>query len=164
MSFFRCVLYLLLTAIVGFLAGRLLPKHWLKPDKGLFRCFAFERGGRIYEKLRIRKWQSKVPDMSRLLPFMMPPKNLSGDYRLRLPLMILETCAAELIHIVLAVLGLGCLWIWPGAGGVILALVDIVLLNLPFILIQRYNRPRLVRLQQKLQSREKQKEADPCAF
>lgn len=163
MRFWNCVCYLVLTAIAAFLAGRLLPKHWLKPEKGLFRSFAFEKDGRIYEKLGIRKWQSKVPDMSRILPFMMPPKNLMGDYGQRLPVMILETCAAELTHIVMAVVGLGCLWIWPGAGGAILALIDILLLNLPFILIQRYNRPRLIRLHQKLQCKEK-KETDLCAF
>ena len=162
MKFWHCVRYLVLTAIAGFLAGRLLPKHWLKPNKGLFRSFTFKKGGRIYESLGIRKWQNRVPDMSKILSFMMPPQNLMGDYGQRLPVMILETCTAELTHIVMGVVGLGCLWIWPGAGGVILSLVDIVLLNLPFILIQRYNRPRLIRLQQKLQSKEKKKEADSC--
>lgn len=150
MKFWNCALYLALTGIGGFLAGRLLPKHWLKPEKGLFRSFAFEKEGRIYECLGIRKWQNRVPDMSRILPFIMPPKNLVGDFEQRLPVMILETCAAELTHLVMSVVGLGCLWIWPGIGGVIVALMDIVLLNLPFILIQRYNRPRLIRLRRKL--------------
>ena len=36
--------------------------------------------------------------------------------------------------------------IWPGAGGIIVTVIYILLGNLPFIIIQRYNRPRLQRL------------------
>ena len=36
--------------------------------------------------------------------------------------------------------------IWPGAGGVLITVIYIVLGNLPFIIIQRYNRPRLQKL------------------
>ena len=139
-----------------------MPKRWIKPEKGLFRSFAFEKNGTVYEKLGIRKWQNKVPDISRILPFMMPAKNLSGNYEERLPVMIRETCVAEIVHIAVALLGLPCLWIWPGAGGVTVTAIFILLLNLPFILIQRYNRPRLIRLQQKLLSRKKQKEELAC--
>ena len=63
-----------------------------------------------------------------------------------LPRMIQETCVAEMIHVLLSLTGLGCLVIWPGIGGVLVTAVYILLGNLPFILIQRYNRPRLQRL------------------
>ena len=52
---------------------------------------------------------------------------------------------AECIHLLLPLAGLYCLRLWPGAGGVIVALLYF-LGNLPFVLIQRYNRPRLQRL------------------
>lgn len=153
MKLLQCAIYLALTGIVGFFAGRLMPKRWIKPEQGWFRSFAFEKNGAVYEKLGIRKWQNKVPDMSRILPFMMPPKNLSGDYEQRLPVMIRETCVAEIIHMAVAFLGLPCLWIWPGAGGIAVTAIFVGLLNVPYILIQRYNRPRLLRLQQKILSR-----------
>ena len=162
MKLLKCAVYLALTGTVGFFAGRILPKGWLKPGKGWFRSFAFEKNGAVYEKLGIRKWQNKVPDMSRILPFLMPAKNLSGDYQERLPMMIQETCVAEIVHIAVSILGLRCLWMWPGAGGVTVTVIYILLLNLPFILIQRYNRPRLIRLQQKLLSRKKQKGGFVC--
>ena len=63
-----------------------------------------------------------------------------------LPRMIQETCVAEMIHVLLSLTGLGCLVIWQGIGGVLVTAVYILLGNLPFILIQRYNRPRLQRL------------------
>ncbi len=42
--------------------------------------------------------------------------------------------------------GLGVIVIWPCVWGVMLYLVYAILGNLIFIIIQRYNRPRLVRL------------------
>ena len=60
--------------------------------------------------------------------------------------MIQETCIAEFVHIVLFVLGFGCVLIWEGPGGWMAAAVYNLLGNVPFILIQRYNRPRLQRL------------------
>ena len=38
------------------------------------------------------------------------------------------------------------LFIWPGVGGIVAALVYIFVGNLPFVIIQRYNRPRLQKL------------------
>lgn len=162
MKLLKCSVYLALTGVVGFLAGRIMPKSWLQPEKGWFRSFAFEKNGAVYEKLGIRKWQKKLPDMSRILPFMMPAKNLAGDYAERLPVMIRETCVAELVHIAVSIFGLPCLWLWPGIGGVTVTAIFILLLNLPFILIQRYNRPRLLRLQRKLLSRGSKKEGSLC--
>lgn len=163
MILLKCATYLAAVGVIGFVAGRLIPKQRLKPESGLFSSFSFEKNGKLYEKLGVRKWQKRLPDMSRILPLWMPPKNLSGDYAERLPQMIQETCVAELIHIAISILGLPCLWLWPGVGGVTITAIYILLLNLPFILIQRYNRPRLIRLQQKLLSPKGKKEEFVCA-
>ena len=162
MKLLKCAVCCAVAGTVGFFFGRLISKYPLRPDKGLFHCYAFEKNGALYEKLNIRKWQTKVPDMSRILPFLMPPKNLSGDYAQRLPVMIRETCVAEITHITVSILGLRCLIIWPGMGGVTVTAIFILLLNVPYILIQRYNRPRLIRLYRKLQAREEKKEGAIC--
>jgi len=154
MKLIQCAVYFVITGIAGFLLGRILPKKWIDPQKGLYRCYPFERNGSIYQRIGIHRWQDKVPSMSRILPFMVPAKNLKGNWRERLPLMIHETCVAELIHWLLCVSGLYCLRIWPGIGGVCIAAFYALVLNLPFILIQRYNRPRLILLLQKSIARE----------
>lgn len=159
MELLRCAVYLALTGLAGFFLGRIVPGEQIDPEKGLFRSFPFEKGGAIYEKMGIRKWHKRLPDMSRILPFAMPAKNLLGDYEKRLSIMIRETCVAEAVHIAVSITGLRCLWIWPGIGGIAVTMIHILLLNLPFIMIQRYNRPRLLRLQKKKNARKKQKEA-----
>ena len=73
--------------------------------------------------------------------------------------MIEETCVAELTHGLLCIAGLVLLAIWPGTGGVILTVIYIVFGNLPFLLIQRYNRPRLQKLLARQANRTTRKEA-----
>ena len=119
----------------------------------------------LYEKLGIRWWKDKVPDMSRILPRVMLPKRLSwGDQPERIALMIQEACIAELIHMILFVLGFGCVLIWAeGPGGWIVAMVYNLLGNVPFILIQRYNRPRLRHLMETMAAAAAREEEAPCA-
>ena len=54
--------------------------------------------------------------------------------------------------------GLGCLAICPNLAGVILTALWALFGNLPFILIQRYNRPRLKKLYDRLAALERRKE------
>lgn len=152
MGFCKCFCYLTLTGTLFFLFGRLLSRYHFNPTCFPFCQFVFEHNSRLYERLKIQKWQNKVPDMSKIFPKLMPAKNLSGDYQSRLPVMVQETCIAELVHWSISLFGLYCLWLWPGIGGIIVTLIQFLLLNLPYILIQRYNRPRLLRLAQKKKS------------
>ena len=152
MAFLKCILYLAFTGILSFLLGRLLPASWFREDSIFFRCFDWERGGAVYKAFSIRMWQNRVPDMSRLFPRLMQEKKISRNFREDLPIMIKETCIAEFIHMLLCVAGLGCLGIWPGFGGFCVSFLYI-LGNIPFIMIQRYNRPRLMGLQEKLSCR-----------
>ena len=97
--------------------------------------------------------------MSRILPDMVK-KELPGSGAVtadQAAALVQETCRAEVVHGASCLLGLACLWLWPGWGGVAVVLVWVLLANLPFILIQRYNRPRLARLAALLRRREQRK-------
>ncbi len=150
MNFLRCSFYLIFLGFLSFFFGRILPKSWINAENFPFRTYA--REDKFYCRIKVRTWQGKMPDMSRAFPSLMPPKNLAGDYRERLPEMVTETCVAELTHWLLAFLSLPCMLIWQGLGGVIFALL-FFLGNLPFIMIQRYTRPRLIRLAKKIAER-----------
>ena len=160
----KCLIYLAAIGAVLFYIGRLLPGNWFHSDRFPFRCFDFERGGRVYERLGIRWWKDKVPDMSKILPRVMIPKRLTwGIQPERVAVMIQETCIAELVHVILFLLGFGCVLIWEGTGGWIVAIVYNLLGNVPFILIQRYNRPRLQHLMDTMRSAVDRGEEAPCA-
>lgn len=160
MGLLRCVIYMAFTGIAAFILGRLLPKCWFRGDAFPFRCRMWEQ--KLYKALHVKVWQDKVPDMSRLLPALMPPKKLTADTFSDLPRMIQETCVAEFIHVLLSLTGLACLSIWPGIGGAILTAVYVLLGNVPFIIIQRYNRPRLQKLLA-MQQRKLERKVNSCA-
>ena len=147
--------YFIVIGIALFAVGRLLPKRWFDHTLFPYRAYAFERDGKLYEAIAIGKWQARVPDMSRILPNVMPQKRMTATDADTLLIMIRETCVAELTHVILSVLGLGVLYIMPGVGGAALYGAYFLLGNLPYIHIQRYNRPRLVRIYEKRRKKEK---------
>lgn len=140
----KCLLYMMALGAVSFVLGRLVPKRWFCAERWPWRCAAWEQ--KLWKLLRVKQWQAKVPDMSRLFSRLMPAKKLTRETFADLPRMIEETCVAEGTHALLSLAGLYMLRLWRGVGGAVTTLVYILLGNLPFIVIQRYNRPRLQRL------------------
>lgn len=155
MGIFYCFIYFLFCGALSFLLGRAFSGMEINFSAFPFRSFPFEKEGRIYQKLKIRKWQAKVPDMSRIFGKIMPEKKLdSKPDEERILVMIRETCIAEAVHFLLILSGAGYLFIWKGAGGIFCFLLNLFG-NLVFIIIQRYNRPRFVKILEKYRKEEK---------
>lgn len=162
MYFLRCVIYMAVLGILCFPAGRLLAKISFRTDKFPFRQSKREKSGKFYEKIKIKSWQNKIPDVSKVFSKIVPRKSLENAPMTseRIAVMINETCVAELTHVILSGLGIALPFIWRGAGGIIVFLVYVLLGNLPFILVQRYNRPRLCKLQKALAMKERKAAAN----
>lgn len=150
MKFAACALYLAAIGILSHFVGQAIPRSWFDSDRFPFRAMAWERDGAVYERLKIKFWKDKLPDMSRFLSDMVPKRISRQAGRDEAEALIHEACVAEWVHILLSIAGLLCLFIWPGTGGVVITLVWVLLGNLPYILIQRYNRPRLKKLAKRL--------------
>lgn len=147
MQILAAVLYMLFLGVLCFPLRRLLKKLPLHAECIPFRSFAFEKEGRFYDHIRIRRWKRRLPDISRLFPTFVPEKKLQGEANETLLQSLLqESCISELIHWLLIAAGLALFRIAPGYDGAVLYASYLVFGNLPFILIQRYNRPRLLRL------------------
>ncbi len=155
----NAISYLLFISISSFFIGRVLPYKWFNYNKFPYKSFKFEKNGRVYLQLRINKWHNKVPDMSRIFPQLMPPKKMSEDSLEVFDVMIRETCIAEFTHAMLCVFALHTLRILPGLGGVLITSIYIFIGNVPFCLIQRYNRPRFIKLMHRIEAR---KEKESC--
>ena len=93
MGFLRCCVYYGILAVVSFFIGRLLPKSWFHGDKFPYRCASWE--AKLFRFLRVHEWQDKVPDMSKIVPKLIPAKKLDTDFRAQLPRMIEETCPSR---------------------------------------------------------------------
>lgn len=152
MGFWHCALYL---AVIGLAssAAALLPRRWFHADRFPFRPQRWEHEGKIYEKLAVQRWKDKLPDMSRFLPWLTKKQVNASISAAQAKRLVQETCVAELVHDILSILTFGCVWIWPG-WGLWLSIAYVLIGHLPYIVIQRYNRPRLARMHALLKARE----------
>lgn len=149
MQLLLCALYVFCIGILSHFIGNALPRSWFCAEKAPWRSAGWERDGRIYDAIGIRKWKDKVPDSSKYARDMVPKSIAARPTCESIGRLVAETCVAECVHAALMLASLPVLWIWPGAGGAVVYFLCI-LGNLPFILIQRFNRPRLLRMQQRM--------------
>ncbi len=153
MKFLISVVYVAVIGILAHYIGESLPRCWFNEEKFPYKPMNFEKNGKIYDRIGIKKWKEKLPDMSRVMRDMLPKKISYGATGESVGALIKETCVAECMHCGLSVLSFGIYFIWKNYIGILLVAVFIVL-NTPFILIQRYNRPHLIKLKKRLLKRE----------
>ncbi|WP_134739266.1 hypothetical protein [Nocardioides sp. 503] len=129
-------------SLTGFAAHRLDERRLVR-DGWLLRQRAFEDGGRWYRRrLRIHRWKDRLPEAGALFPGGMSKRQLPTYDAEGLRVFARETRRAELAHWWALLCGpLFVLWNPPLASALLLTYG--VLVNLPFILIQRYNRFRI---------------------
>lgn len=145
-------LYILTIGLLSNVVALFIRRDKLDPNHRFFRLRQWEQGGKIYDRIAIRKWKGRVPDVSRTLRFVAPKKVTAATDEEGLSRLIRETCVAELVHVALMVLSLAVLWICPGWQGVLLYGLCFFG-NLPFICIQRYNRPQYMLAAERLARR-----------
>ena len=132
--------------------GQALPRDKFDAKCFPYRAAQWEKNGKVYEKLGIKRWKDYLPDMSKIMPDMVK-KKMSAAKEQGTAVLIAETCVAECVHWALIVLSLGIFLFWRGGWAVLFWLVYNILGNVPFIIIQRYNRPRLVMLEERRERR-----------
>ena len=106
MGFWKCVIYMAALGVLSFVIGRLLPKSWFHADRFPYKTAAYEP--KIYQALRVKSWQGKVPDISRIFKKIMPEKKMTAETIADVPRMLEETCVAELTHFLLSLLDSRC--------------------------------------------------------
>lgn len=149
MGMILAILYIALLGILAHVVGEALPRRWFHFDRGLYRCQDWEREGAVYERLSVQRWKLRLPDMSRHAPDMVKKQLAGRPTAASLECLLQETCVAESVHWALLTCSVGLLILLPDVPGIVAALLY-ALSHVPFILIQRYNRPRLARLYRRL--------------
>lgn len=123
-----------------------LPVELFDPRGWAFRPRAWERDGRLYEKVfRVRAWKDMLPDGADLLRWRSFRKKhfdrTTQDYLERFAR---ETCRAESTHFLTMIWApFFFLWNRPWVGWLMIAYA--LGENVPLIIAQRYNRIRLGR-------------------
>lgn len=154
MKLFLTFIYIIITGQGCFWGGLALPRSAFSENRFPYKEYDWERGGDFYEKFGIKKWKTKVPDMSKITRVIFPKKLRKNMTSEDIDRLVKESCIAELSHYVLFVLSFGIYYIWKSGTGILLFLLYNLIGNVPYVLIQRYNRPHLAAVRDKLKMRE----------
>ena len=138
-SFGTTLYHFVMRLAVGFCIPLCIKKYdfqnwWFHPRK-------WEKA--LYRKLNVRTWKHKLPTYD--------PSQFSTDHY-TLPEIVQNMCQAEIVHEVIVLLSFVPLAFIPlfGAFPVFLATsLASALMDCVFIIAQRYNRPRLIRIIEK---------------
>ena len=83
MGFGLSVLYTAVLGMVSHYVGQALPRRWFDPTRFPYRSFAWEKEGTVYRRVGVHKWKDLVPDMSKVMPDMIPKRVGCGRHRRR---------------------------------------------------------------------------------
>jgi glycosyl-4,4'-diaponeurosporenoate acyltransferase len=147
--FSRNLLLFALLSIVNTTVSLILPENLFNPGKWMFRERKWEHGGNVYQKFfNIKKWKDKLPELGDFAKKIFPKKKLPSFNVEYLQKYTAESCRSEMCHwmIVISVV-LFSSWFNEEVENFMFILA--VVLNVPYIMIQRFNRPRIINVMQK---------------
>ena len=130
---------------VGFAHHR-LPTTRLRKDGSLTRIRGWERDGGWYQcTFRIRTWKDLLPDAGAFFRGGLSKRSLPSPDCGGLERFAVETRRAERVHWCLLSLG-PVFWLWNPPALAMVMTAYAVIANVPFIMVQRFNRARVLRI------------------
>ncbi|GEB76858.1 glycosyl-4,4'-diaponeurosporenoate acyltransferase CrtO family protein [Sporolactobacillus inulinus] len=136
----------MILSVMNTLISIKLPLSIFHIDGWLFRTRRWEKDGAFYQHwFGVRRWKSLLPELSDFLSFLFSKKQMEHSGSGYLYRFAQETCRAELVHWCIMISMLLYMQ-WAHTGMSALMFFIAVLCNLPYIIIQRYNRPRILNI------------------
>lgn len=144
--------------------ARLMPAKFADHTKKVYQVSAKEK--KFYEKLKIRVWKDKIPEIGHFTGFrknkLAEPQSVEYVERF-----LLESCYGELGHFFSLFLGFTILFLYPlsefwFALAIPVAIVNFFL-NLPSLLVLRYNSYKLTVLRKSLLKKQQRKSVESRA-
>jgi glycosyl-4,4'-diaponeurosporenoate acyltransferase len=131
--------------LVGFTASK-LKISFLAKDYIFTKLLSFEKDGSWFRKyLKIDKWKDRVPELGGIFGDGFQKRSIDLGTKDQLQLFIRETRRAELAHWVMTsgwiiTIAFNPLW------AIVFNLIFAHIVNFPCLIIQRYNRARLIKV------------------
>lgn len=136
---------LVISQIVASVMADHLDEECLQVLRKKMKSYQWEQAGQTYQQyFHIKKWKSHVPELGNQFC----KDHLQGNSKEHLNRFVLETIRAELCHEIALVLAIPLI-LGADPSHANWAIPYSALANIPFIMIQRYNRPRLEKLLEK---------------
>lgn len=141
--FFNLLIFALFSIFITYITSKMI----LGPNihnEWLFTERKWEHGGKTYQNVfKVKYWKSHLPELHDFVQSIFCKKHIpqfNGDY---LQKFLAESCRSEFTH--WAIISSTLLFfLWYENANYIFYFS--ILLNIPYIIVQRYNRPRIVRM------------------
>lgn len=110
----------------------------------ILRTRSWEQGGILYQRLfRVKTWKSLLPSGGTIFPGGFSLKRVESFDRAYLKRWVIESYRAEVAHWT-ALLPVVLFLLWNPPLGWAINVLYALIVNVPCIIVQRYNRPRLL--------------------
>lgn len=137
--------------VLAALIALIIPDKAYRYDSFFYRSHRFEKEGKLYDSLfAIKKWKHLLPDGGSILKKRgFKKKNLTDYSEANLKKFLVESARGELTHW-LAVIPFWIFGFFAPFYMIFIMLAYALIVNLPCIIVQRYNRPRIIRILNKM--------------
>ncbi|MBF0748856.1 glycosyl-4,4'-diaponeurosporenoate acyltransferase [Mammaliicoccus lentus] len=125
--------------------GNLIDKRYFEKYHFLFKSWPIESEGRLWEKLfKVKSWKKLLPDGHKMNHAIKSKKTIEKlESEQYINDFILETRRAEFIHLLSMLPAL--VFLKSSRKVKLINIVYAIVSNVPIIIVQRYNRPKLER-------------------
>ena len=121
-----------------------IPDRYFDCRRFPFRAYGWEKGGEVYQKwLRVHQWKKYLPDGGALRGEDYRKKTLAHLSEEHMTRFLTESCRAEATHFV-AILPFWVFGFLAPPEVIVYMLIYALAVNVPCMLVQRYNRPRVL--------------------
>jgi len=131
--------------VIGYLVN-LIPAHRLANDTFWTRLNDFEKDGKWYRKyLKINKWKDYLPELGGVFKQGFAKRNIDQSNQKQIQDFIVATRRAEIAHWLMTAGWIITIAFNPW-WAIILNIIFAHLVNFPCLIVQRYNRARLLKI------------------
>ena len=137
------VIFLISTIAISYLSTK-LPDKYYSYKHWIFKERNWEKQGRFYQKVfKVKLWKHRVPELADFIKTVFPKKFISEFNSEFLSKYLIESCKAELTHWCI-IFSSALFLVYADTSTFIFMFLLASMFNIPFIIIQRYNRPRII--------------------
>jgi glycosyl-4,4'-diaponeurosporenoate acyltransferase len=145
--------FFIFSLIITYLSNR-MPDSFYSRDSWLLRQREWEKRGEFYQRIfRVKVWKKLLPELGDIVKSVFPKKRIKEYTREYLQKYIFESCKSEVTHwsIIFSTLSF---FLWSEFEPAMMIVILAIILNLPYIIIQRYNRPRIMVMVENIEGRQ----------
>jgi len=136
----------LISSIIVTLISTKLPDRYYNYRNWIYKERKWEKNGEFYQQMfKVKRWKKHMPEIADFINSVFSKKSIKEFDNAYIEKYLLESCRAEFAHWCIIFSSVMFLF-YAGTAAFIYMFLISVLIDVPFIIIQRYNRPRILHI------------------